>query len=118
MAFDLAGSNLSRPYRLHYAFAASASKRHFLYCGRFCIVRLVGIDRPSSVTEQSELRSHQMSVAGQKPKLLHLSGVSVAPSGANIRRLAQHGRKVPTCDIVRRGRQLKRLREKPPESGS
>src|SRR6266481_6156997 len=68
MAFDLAGSNLSRPYRLHYAFAASASKRHFLYCGRFCIVRLVGIDRPSSVTEQSELRSHRMSVAGQSRK--------------------------------------------------
>jgi hypothetical protein len=35
---------------------------------------------------------------GQKPKSLHLSGVSVAPSGADIRRLAQHGRKVPTTD--------------------
>jgi hypothetical protein len=32
---------------------------------------------------------------GQKLKSFYLSGVSVAPSGADIRRLAQHGRKVP-----------------------
>jgi len=42
--------------------------------------------------------SDQTSVTGQKPKSLHLSGVSVAPSGADIRRLAQHGRKVPKAD--------------------
>ena len=48
MVVDPAGSNLSHPYRLQYAFAASASKRHFLYCCRFRIVRLVRIVRRRS----------------------------------------------------------------------
>jgi hypothetical protein len=83
MVFDPAGSNLSHPCRLQYAFAASASKRHFLYCCRFCIVRL-GIDRPSSVTEQSELRSHRMSVAGQKRRLDYRPATSVVPPTPDI----------------------------------
>ena len=41
-----------------------------------------------------------MTALGQKPKSLHLSGVSVAPSGADIRRLARHGRKVPNADLA------------------
>jgi len=44
-----------------------------------------------------------MSEEGQKPKSLHLSGVSVAPSGADIRRLAQHGRKVPEAAVPELG---------------